>query len=67
MQVIISVAEHHANIVPWQLAAKRTGAVLRHVPLRKDSQEIDVQVALLRSFMHSLLSLFWGLADPSDL
>ena len=46
LQVLISVAEHHANIVPWQLACKRTGAVLKHVPLRKDSQEIDVQVGM---------------------
>lgn len=44
----MSVAEHHANIVPWQLACKRTGAVLKHVPLRKDSQEIDVQVSSAR-------------------
>ncbi len=28
-EIVISVMEHHSNIVPWQLAAERTGAVLR--------------------------------------
>ena len=28
-EVVISVAEHHSNIVPWQLACERTGAALR--------------------------------------
>ena len=28
-EILISVMEHHSNIVPWQLLAERTGAVLR--------------------------------------
>ena len=28
-EIVISVMEHHSNIVPWQLLAQRTGAVLR--------------------------------------
>ncbi|ELS31317.1 MULTISPECIES: SufS family cysteine desulfurase [Pseudanabaena] len=28
-EVILSVMEHHSNIVPWQLIAQRTGAVLK--------------------------------------
>ena len=28
-EIVISVLEHHSNIVPWQLLAERTGAVLR--------------------------------------
>lgn len=43
-QVIVSVAEHHSNLVPWQLACQRTGATLRHVPLTPDTQELDMQV-----------------------
>ena len=30
-EVVLSVMEHHSNLVPWQLMAQRTGAVLRHV------------------------------------
>lgn len=47
VQVLLSVAEHHSNLVPWQLVAQRTGAVLRHVPLTKDTQELDMKVAPL--------------------
>ncbi|QSR45502.1 SufS family cysteine desulfurase [Aeromonas dhakensis] len=32
-EVVLSTLEHHANIVPWQLIAQRTGAVIRVVPL----------------------------------
>ena len=28
-EIVISVMEHHSNIVPWQLLAQRSGAVLR--------------------------------------
>lgn len=39
-EVIISVQEHHSNIIPWQQACQQTGAKLRYVPL-KDG-ELDV-------------------------
>lgn len=32
-EIVLSTLEHHANIVPWQLVAQRTGAVIRVVPL----------------------------------
>lgn len=32
-EIILSVMEHHSNLVPWQLLAARTGAVLKHVRL----------------------------------
>ena len=28
--------EHHSNIVPWQITAQATGAVLRYIPLTDD-------------------------------
>lgn len=39
-EVIISVQEHHSNIIPWQQACQQTGAKLRYVTL-KDG-ELDV-------------------------
>lgn len=30
-EVILSVMEHHSNLVPWQLIAQRTGAVLKFI------------------------------------
>jgi cysteine desulfurase / selenocysteine lyase len=32
-EILLSEMEHHSNIVPWQLAARDTGAVLRYIPL----------------------------------
>ncbi|WP_189459207.1 aminotransferase class V-fold PLP-dependent enzyme [Jeongeupia chitinilytica] len=34
--ILASVLEHHANIVPWQLVAQQTGAVVRPIPLGAD-------------------------------
>lgn len=35
-EILISVAEHHANIVPWQMVAQQTGAVVKAFPLEQD-------------------------------
>lgn len=33
LQIVLSVAEHHSAIVPWQFVAQKTGAVLKFVEL----------------------------------
>jgi len=44
-EIVISYAEHHANIVPWQMVAERTGAKIKVLPLNKsgciDEQQIE--------------------------
>ena len=35
-EILLTEMEHHANLVPWQQAAERTGAVLRYVPITDD-------------------------------
>ncbi|HET6771216.1 MAG TPA: cysteine desulfurase [Actinomycetota bacterium] len=35
-EVVLTEMEHHSNIVPWQLCARDTGAVLRYVPITDD-------------------------------
>jgi cysteine desulfurase/selenocysteine lyase len=35
-EIIVSVMEHHSNIVPWQMIAEQTGAVLKVIPIRDD-------------------------------
>ncbi|WP_339187761.1 cysteine desulfurase SufS [Bacillus sp. FSL M8-0025] len=35
-EVVITYMEHHANIIPWQQAAKATGATLKYIPLQED-------------------------------
>ncbi|ELR96801.1 SufS family cysteine desulfurase [Gloeocapsa sp. PCC 73106] len=32
-EIILSVMEHHSNLVPWQMIAQKTGAILKFVPL----------------------------------
>ncbi|MBD8212780.1 cysteine desulfurase SufS [Erwinia persicina] len=39
--IIITEMEHHANIVPWQMVAERTGAEVRFIPLTDDG-ELDL-------------------------
>jgi cysteine desulfurase/selenocysteine lyase len=37
-EILLSDMEHHSNVVPWQLTAEVTGAVLRYLPLTDDGQ-----------------------------
>lgn len=34
-EIVISIAEHHSNFVPWQELAKRTGAILKFIDIDK--------------------------------
>jgi len=40
-EIVLSVIEHHSNIVPWQLVCNETGAVLRIIPAN-DSGELQL-------------------------
>ncbi|NEO87578.1 MAG: SufS family cysteine desulfurase [Spirulina sp. SIO3F2] len=42
-EIIVSVMEHHSNLVPWQMVAQRTGAVLKHVTLT-ETEEFDLEM-----------------------
>jgi cysteine desulfurase/selenocysteine lyase len=35
-ELMVSALEHHSNIVPWQMAAEKTGAVLKVIPMLID-------------------------------
>ena len=37
-RILSTEMEHHANLVPWQMVAKRTGAVLDHVAITDDGR-----------------------------
>lgn len=39
-EILLSVLEHHSNIVPWQLLARRTGAKLRYLELDDEGRLI---------------------------
>jgi cysteine desulfurase/selenocysteine lyase len=41
-EILITWMEHHANIVPWQMACERSGAVLRVIPIDRRG-ELDLE------------------------
>ncbi|WP_373489359.1 SufS family cysteine desulfurase [Blastomonas sp.] len=56
-RIMLSQLEHHSNIVPWQLVAERTGAVIDVAPLTYDGQiDLDVMAAMLTA-RHKMVAL----------
>jgi len=41
-KILLTEMEHHSNIVPWQLAAERTGAELLYLPVQDDRGLLDL-------------------------
>ena len=49
-EIVLSVMEHHSNIVPWQIVAQQTGAVIRVVPIDDDGVlDMDALESLIGS------------------
>lgn len=68
--ILLTEMEHHSNLVPWQLLAERTGAVVRYVPVLEDGTlDLDAAEKLLAppvkifSFVHISNSL--GTINPA--
>ena len=58
-EILISVMEHHSNIVPWQLLAARTGATLKYI-------EIDDEGRLVLDGLESLITERTKIVSISD-
>ena len=43
-EIVLTEMEHHSNIVPWQIAAKKTGAIIKFIPITKE-HELDMNEA----------------------
>ncbi|UAB85424.1 cysteine desulfurase [Zunongwangia sp. SCSIO 43204] len=39
-EIIVSALEHHSNIVPWQILAEKTGAILKVIPMNQEGELI---------------------------
>jgi cysteine desulfurase/selenocysteine lyase len=37
-EIVLTPMEHHANLVPWQMVARETGAVIKFIPLTSDGR-----------------------------
>ncbi|MEM6895489.1 MAG: cysteine desulfurase [Bacteroidota bacterium] len=48
-EILVSAMEHHSNIVPWQMLAERTGAVMKVIPMNENGE-------LVMDAYHKLLS-----------
>ena len=44
-EIVITISEHHSNIVPWQFVAKSRGAVLKYIYLGEDGNLSEVDIA----------------------
>lgn len=47
-EIVLTIAEHHSNLVPWQMVAKAKGAVLKYIYLEKDGNlsEEDIETKI---------------------
>lgn len=60
-EVVVSVMEHHSNIVPWQLMCERTGATLRWFDITDDGR-LDLDKALAENLINErtkVVSVTW--------
>lgn len=56
-RILLSVLEHHSNIVPWQMLAERVGAAIDVCPLTHDGRiDLDAAAAMLTP-AHKLVAL----------
>lgn len=56
-RILLSMLEHHSNIVPWQMAAERVGAAIDVLPLTADQRiDLDVMERILTP-QHKLVAL----------
>jgi cysteine desulfurase/selenocysteine lyase len=56
-EILLTTIEHHANIVPWQLLAEQTGAVLRVAPVNDRGELMMDQFATLLSGRTKIVSI----------
>ncbi len=56
-EIILSEMEHHSNIVPWQLVAQQTGAVLKVIPITDAGELVEGAYATLFSPRTRLVAL----------
>ncbi|GAB2466851.1 cysteine desulfurase/selenocysteine lyase [Conyzicola lurida] len=70
-EIVVTEMEHHANLIPWQELAARTGATLRYIPVHDDGSlvlddldEIVNERTRVLAFTH--VSNVLGIVNPVD-
>ncbi|MCE7885224.1 MAG: aminotransferase class V-fold PLP-dependent enzyme [Actinobacteria bacterium ATB1] len=67
-RILVSMMEHHANIVPWFIAAETTGAVVEWVPITDDGlldlEALEVMLPGARVLACTAVSNVLGTVNP---
>ncbi|MFW0121767.1 cysteine desulfurase [Rothia sp. CCM 9419] len=70
-EIVLTEQEHHANLIPWQILAQKTGATLRWIPLNADgtlnleeAERLITERTKVLSFTH--VSNVLGCINPVD-
>ena len=69
-EIVVTEQEHHANLIPWQELARRTGATLRYIPVLDDGTldlAADVITGRTRILAFTHVSNVIGIINPVDL
>lgn len=56
--ILLTELEHHSNLVPWQVAAQRTGATLRFLPVAGENAEFGLSLESLDLLLTPEVKLF---------
>jgi cysteine desulfurase/selenocysteine lyase len=69
-EILLTEMEHHANLVPWQLLAEQTGAIIRYVPFNEDgtldlSNLSELLTERTKLFSFTAVSNVFGTINPT--
>ncbi len=69
-EILLTEMEHHANLVPWQMLAEQTGAVVRYVPFLADgtldlARLDDLLTPRTKLFSFTAVSNVFGTVNPA--
>ncbi len=56
-EILLSILEHHSNLVPWQMVARRTGAKIRYIEIDDDGEWVLEDLPKLLSARTKIVAL----------
>ena len=58
-EIVLSTMEHHSNLVPWQMTAAKTGAVLKFARLTEVYMYSSSSVPYIHTYIHTVLAVMY--------
>ena len=69
-EIVVSIMEHHSNLLPWQMVSRMTGAKLHYLECTSEGEltdeELDTIADVAISILRSILSHFDAANSPID-